>query len=218
MTTGDDAAGLDLEAPWRRAFELAWASYAAGSLGIGAVVTDTAGSVVAAGRNRLLEAGAPPGQVAGSAIAHAEVNALAGVPLHRRRDLVLWTTLEPCLLCTGAVVLAGVPDVRFAGPDPLWDGIAAVASCTPFVTGRWPNLTGPRRDRWGALGALLPLARFVADDPGGPVAEAYGRRHPDLTAVAEELVRGGELDALVDGGAGLPAVAAALLPRLPATP
>jgi tRNA(Arg) A34 adenosine deaminase TadA len=209
------AAWAALEAPWRAAFEQAWASYAAGSLGIGAVLTDPTGAVVATGRNRLLETEAPPGQVAGSTVAHAEVNALASVPVGRGRHLAIWSTLEPCLQCSGAIVMAAVPVVRFAGGDPLCDGLAGIAGCTPFVADRWPALHGPRPDRFGTLGALLPLARFVTLDRGDVVVTAYTARHPDLADLAGALTASGELDRLVARGATTADVVAALWDRLP---
>ncbi len=43
----------EIDAVMRRALELAWESTCAGSLGIGCVMTDDAGAVVATGRNRL---------------------------------------------------------------------------------------------------------------------------------------------------------------------
>jgi tRNA(Arg) A34 adenosine deaminase TadA len=59
-----------------RAVELAWESFRAGSLGIGAVITRD-GETLATGRNRLAES--DPGEVvlAGTSLAHAELNALA---------------------------------------------------------------------------------------------------------------------------------------------
>jgi tRNA(adenine34) deaminase len=67
----------DVHAAWRQAFELAWESFVAGSPPVGAVVVAPDGSVVARGRSRRSESMAPHNQLAGSRLAHAEVNALA---------------------------------------------------------------------------------------------------------------------------------------------
>src|SRR5438105_1014959 len=93
-----------LEAPWRVAVEEAWAAYAAGTVPVGAVLVDPTGRVVSRGRNRIFDAGAP-GQIAGSRLAHAEVNALLGLAGSSAdpRVLVLYTTAEPCPLCVGAL-------------------------------------------------------------------------------------------------------------------
>jgi hypothetical protein len=38
------------------------------------------------------------------------------------RNLVLTTTLQPCLQCAAAIRLGPVAAVRFAGADRYWDG------------------------------------------------------------------------------------------------
>ena len=65
-----------LDAPMHRAVELAWESFRAGSLGIGAVIT-LDGEITATGRNRLAERDPGDDVLAGSSLAHAEMNALA---------------------------------------------------------------------------------------------------------------------------------------------
>lgn len=88
-----------LPTPWRLPFELAWEAFRAGSRPIGAVLVDGAGRLLATGRNRSQESTAPPGQLVGTALAHAEINALAQLPAGRRyEDHRLYTTLEPRLL------------------------------------------------------------------------------------------------------------------------
>lgn len=65
-----------LSPPWRQAFTLAWESFRAGDLGIGAVVVDPSGTVVATGRNRRHDRSNPPGEVAGNNLAHADWTAV----------------------------------------------------------------------------------------------------------------------------------------------
>ena len=79
---------------WRPCFELAWESFQVGSLAVGAVLVDGAGSIVSAGRNRRNEPPEIRGQLGGSSIAHAEINALAMLPISDYTDHVLYSTLE----------------------------------------------------------------------------------------------------------------------------
>jgi len=80
---------------------------------IGCVIVK-AGEVIAAARNER-ELRADP-------TAHAEILALreaaAQVAGWRLLDTVLYVTLEPCAMCAGAIVLARVPRVVYAAPDP----------------------------------------------------------------------------------------------------
>ncbi len=81
---------------------------------VGAVVVDARGVVVGHGHN-MREADDDP-------TAHAEVLALraASRTLDRWRldDCTLVVTLEPCLMCAGATLLARVPRLVFGAWDP----------------------------------------------------------------------------------------------------
>jgi tRNA(adenine34) deaminase len=81
---------------------------------VGAVVVGPGGQVVGRGRNAREAAGDPT--------AHAEVIALreAALTLGRWRldDCTLVVTLEPCLMCAGATVLARVPRLVLGAWDP----------------------------------------------------------------------------------------------------
>src|SRR3981081_3786458 len=97
-----------LAAPWQVCLEQAWIAYQAGSLRTGAATPDQAGIIVGRGRNRIFETVAEPtetGWVSGNRLAHAEMNAVLSLD-HVAVDLkqcTLYTTLEPCALCVGAI-------------------------------------------------------------------------------------------------------------------
>ncbi len=80
---------------------------------IGCVVVH-GGEVIAAARNER--------ELRGDPTAHAEILALREAARHlgnwRLLDTVLYVTLEPCAMCAGAIVLARVPRVVYAAPDP----------------------------------------------------------------------------------------------------
>jgi cytosine deaminase len=88
-----------------RAFRLAEQGYAEGGCPIGAVLVaiDT-GRVLGEGHNRLVQEGNP--------ILHGEMAALrhAGRMANRHRT-TMYTTLQPCFMCTGAIVQFGIPRV-----------------------------------------------------------------------------------------------------------
>ncbi len=101
------------------AIEQARLGRAEGGVPVGAaLVVD--GAVLAVGRNRRVQMG--------SAIRHGETDALeeAGrltADVYRRATMV--TTLSPCDMCTGAILLYGIPRVvigdntTFRGPEEL---------------------------------------------------------------------------------------------------
>lgn len=86
---------------------------ASGDVPIGAVaVLD--GQVIGAGYNRR-EADQDP-------TAHAEMIAIRQAARHighwRLEGVTLYCTLEPCAMCAGAMVLARLPRLVYAAPDP----------------------------------------------------------------------------------------------------
>jgi tRNA(Arg) A34 adenosine deaminase TadA len=180
-----------LDHPWQAAFELAWEAFGDGTIPVGAVVVDENGAIVAQGRNRIFADSAPPKQIAGTRLAHAELNALAQLSPDRRWNAcTLYTTLEPCVLCVGAASVATVGRIRFAGTD-VFSGSSALAGIDLGVP-RPLDLTieGPLEGPFEQLGAALHLA-FFSEHNAGPTAlvDTYSTRRPALFALASSLLR-----------------------------
>jgi len=121
--------------PWQAALEMAWEAYCAGTVPIGAVVADANGNIVSRGRNRIREKNAPKGQVCNNELAHAEINALLSLELSYEecRKSALYTTMEPCPLCMGALYMSDVKTVHFAARDP-WAGSTNLLGTTPYLS------------------------------------------------------------------------------------
>lgn len=124
-----------LALPWQAALEMAWEAYCAGTIPIGAVVVDANGKIVSRGRNRIHETEAPERQVCDNELAHAEINALLSLKLsyEEARHAALYTTMEPCPLCMGAVYMSDVKTVYYAARDP-WAGSANLLGTTPYLS------------------------------------------------------------------------------------
>lgn len=94
------------------ALDLASRAQTAGEVPVGAVAV-YGGAVVGEGWNRPISSGDPT--------AHAEIEALrqAAVQLknYRLPGTTLYVTLEPCVMCAGAIVLARVGRLVFAARD-----------------------------------------------------------------------------------------------------
>jgi tRNA(adenine34) deaminase len=80
---------------------------------IGCVIVQNS-EVIAAARNER--------ELRGDPTAHAELLAVREAAQRvggwRLLDTVLYVTLEPCAMCAGAIVLARIPRVVYAAPDP----------------------------------------------------------------------------------------------------
>ncbi len=89
--------------------------------------------------------------------AHAEVLAIraaaAALGGWRLPDTTLYVTLEPCAMCAGAIVLARIPTVVFAAPDPKAGAAGSVLDvlAEPALNHRHRVIAGVRGDEAAAL-------------------------------------------------------------------
>src|SRR5258705_8312268 len=102
----------------RMAIDLAREAATAGEVRVGAVLV-LADTVIGRGRNAPIERCDPT--------AHAEILALreacAGVQNYRLEGAVLYSTLEPCVMCAGALVAARVGKLVFGARDLRFGGV-----------------------------------------------------------------------------------------------
>ena len=119
-------AWADLDDAWREAFRQGWEALRTGNIPVGAVASSQDGTIVHAARNRVLDKNGPAGEIFGSALAHAEMNVLARLPFRSQRNLVLSTTLQPCLQCAAPSGSARSP--RSGSPARTATGTAAMTS------------------------------------------------------------------------------------------
>jgi creatinine deaminase len=95
------------------ALDQARKSYSEGGLPIGAVMVEN-GEIIAAGHNRRVQDGNP--------IAHGEMDCFRKAGRRARYDgITLYTTLSPCMMCSGTVVQFGVKRV-VVGEDRNFPG------------------------------------------------------------------------------------------------
>nr|WP_300309631.1 tRNA adenosine(34) deaminase TadA [Halomonas sp.] len=97
-----------------RALELAHQAADAGEVPVGAVVVNADGEIIGRGFNAPVANHDPS--------AHAEVQALrdagARIGNYRLEGCTLYVTLEPCLMCTGAIIHARVRRVVYGAAEP----------------------------------------------------------------------------------------------------
>jgi len=86
---------------------------------VGAVIVDEHNKVVGQGFNRPISTNDPT--------SHAEINALrmASKQLNNYRltQTTLYVTIEPCIMCMGAIIHARIKRVVFGASDPKWGAV-----------------------------------------------------------------------------------------------
>jgi tRNA(adenine34) deaminase len=114
----EDHAGVNHESWMHRALALAREAEAAGEVPVGCVVV-AGGTVIGEGRNSPISLLDPT--------AHAEMLAIRQAAFaaenYRLTDATLYTTLEPCAMCAGALVAARIRTLVFGARDLRFGGV-----------------------------------------------------------------------------------------------
>jgi tRNA(adenine34) deaminase len=83
---------------------------------VGAVIVDKNNDIIGTGFNRPISSHDPT--------SHAEINAMrmacTAINNYRLNDTTLYVTIEPCIMCMGAIIHARIKRVVFGAADPKW--------------------------------------------------------------------------------------------------
>jgi tRNA(adenine34) deaminase len=115
-----EQASLDLF--WmQHALELAKQAAAEGEVPVGAVIVRN-NEIIGEGWNRPIAGHDPTG--------HAEINALRAAAQHignyRLIDATLYVTIEPCLMCAGAIIHARIKRLVYGAVEPKTGAVVSV--------------------------------------------------------------------------------------------
>lgn len=129
------------------AIEEAERGRAEGGIPIGAVLVHR-GEIIGRGHNRRVQQG--------SAVLHGEMDALERAgrrPASIYRESVMVTTLSPCAMCSGAILLYGIPHV-VVGENETFTGEEA-----------WLRSRGVRVEVVGDPRCIRMMKQFMAEHP-----------------------------------------------------
>ena len=134
----------------KAAIEQAEKSWAEGGIPIGAVLVDEKKRIIARGHNERAQSGDPT--------AHAEIVCLRNAG--RRKDwhlLSLISTLSPCIMCSGAILLFGIKNVivgenkTFLGAEDLMrsGGVEITVLNNERCVGLMKRMQTEKPELWG---------------------------------------------------------------------
>ena len=112
----------DLEYGFQIAFQKAWEAYKNNTIPIGVAILSKTDDVMVTGQNQIYTSG--DGLINLHQIAHAEINAILKLSeitdpdiKSNIRTFTLYSTMEPCPLCFGAIVMGSIRNVKYAARD-----------------------------------------------------------------------------------------------------
>jgi tRNA(Arg) A34 adenosine deaminase TadA len=206
------AAWASLDPPWQVTFGEAWTSFGSGSAGVGAAVTNGSGSIVATGRSRVFDK--PDGRtpLAGTYMAHAEMNALACLPVESYHGYTLYSTFEPCVMCAATIRIYRMPRVCYAADDPVWGGMHELFTTFEPIARALPE----RECLGGVFGAFAHVLHlsWLADRAPQAVIDAHNAIVPGHLELARSLAERGHLRDLADAGADVETAATSIWDEL----
>ncbi len=128
----------DLSFEWQTVFSLAWEAYKAGNLPIGAAVFDTNGNLVCDGKNNTKNK-----NIKNPRISHAETQCLRDLDISQHPDFknyTIYTTMEPCPMCMGTIVMCGIRNIEVASLD-AYCGALHYSRYDPYIRDKNLNIT-----------------------------------------------------------------------------
>ena len=121
----------------REALKLAKAAAESGEVPVGAVIVKD-GKIIAAGRNMR--------EQKQNALSHAEIeainNACKELKSWRLDDCELYVTLEPCPMCTGAIINSRIKTVVFGAYDSKAGSMDSVINLCDYPYNHKPEIYG----------------------------------------------------------------------------
>ena len=130
---------------WKNAFINAWDAFKEKTIPIGCVIQNEMDETVAIGRNMIYQTNNSDMILYNNKLAHAEINAilLLKESLHPKlKKYTLYTTMEPCILCFGAMVMGNIRNVKYAARD-RFAGATAINKIHEYTVSKKINVEGP---------------------------------------------------------------------------
>jgi tRNA(adenine34) deaminase len=167
------------------------------------VITNETGEILSVGRNRIFDK-APESekQISGVPLAHAELNALlaldyAEVDPHL---CILYSIVEPCPLCIGAMCIAGIKNVHYAARD-TWSGSTNLLGATPYLRSKGIKAVGPQDSEFETVIQMMQVDCHLrrAHPRVELVLEAW-EKDPEAVRKGRMLFQSGELPRMREEG------------------
>ena len=122
----------ELSGIWQAAFREAWEAFIQGSPPIGAVLCGSDGRIIMCEHNRNNEP-----HILNKRLAHAEAGILRRLDTaeYDPRDLVLYSTMEPCPMCMGTIIMSNIKRVHYAAADS-YCGMTHLTRTEPYYSSK----------------------------------------------------------------------------------
>jgi tRNA(adenine34) deaminase len=197
----------ELSSAWKACFTQAWLAYRAGSVPIGACITDQAGTMLAWGHNRIEQTDLEIPYLHNSRLAHAEMNAILHLISRKQnepqyaplepRDLILYTTTEPCPLCVWALVMMNFKELKYASKE-AWGGSLEILEANHYLRAKNIKVHHPENTLLETILVMLHVEFELRVDKGRSheLIHRWAQDTPQAVQLGTALHQNGKLSQL----------------------
>lgn len=201
----------DLTREWQQTFELAWESFCNGSIPIGAILFDEEGRVLSTGRNRMGEDHVPNRRTA-----HAEAECVRNLDTDQHPECDryhLYTTMEPCPMCLGTIVMGGIRSIHIAARD-CYCGAVHYLMEDPFLHSKSVRIRMGSFEMARVQIVMQTYHEYRRYPDASRVLFAFAKEYPSAVALGRQLFQQGVLDDYARSATPFAAVYDAILQQL----
>ena len=188
----------DLSVQWKTVFDEAWRAFCFGSTPIGAALFDKSGRLILSDRNRSREA-----DTVNREISHAEANALRRLDTDssNSREAILYTSMEPCPMCMGMILMGHIKEVRSAAYDS-YCGMVHLTKTEPYYIGKNINCiyVGGEAELFQLTVQSYYELRHIERGASGKVLSKFFETNSKAVDIAKLLYKDKTLDRVAQDG------------------
>ena len=190
----------DLSKNWQAAFEEAWAAFRNGCIPIGAALSDENGELILRDRNRNNDK-----DPVNKRTAHAEaclLNRLDTVKFDPKK-VTLYTTMEPCPMCMGTIIMSNIKHIKTAALDP-YCGMLHLLETEPYYKSKQAEYFYDGKEDEKEIVQLAMHTyyelRCISLGSGTCVYDRFREQNEKAVTIAEKLYADKMLDRFVSEG------------------
>ena len=184
---------------WQIVFEEAWKAFGCGSIPIGAALFDKNGDLIISDRNRSREA-----DTVNREISHAEANVLRRLDTDRYNsgELVLYTSMEPCPMCMGMILMGHIREIHYAAADS-YCGMVHLTDTDAYYKGKHMRCIreGGEKELFQLTIQSYNELKFIDNGASDKVIRMFAETSSTAVDIAKKLYEDKMLDRLVKEGA-----------------
>lgn len=185
----------ELDAIWQKVFELCWEAFGEGNLPIAAIIADKDGKILSTGKNNINISE----KFLNPKVDHAETECVQMLDVTKYpqvKDYILYTSMEPCPMCMGTIVMGNIRKVRVAAGDP-WAGSADLCFKSDYIASKNMDVQFVE-ERWGTVSMILQVyAELKADRKVNSFLERLELTCPEAVSLGRVLFEDKILDRYV---------------------